>query len=280
MFFKLFRYDLKVGIGYRYKKILMVIAIFSVSFIDFFFKFKSYTSSPTLFPIDGSLGNVLFYVFGGMQEYDPHWDKQFIFPAKWMLLYLLLAYLTLYYPYNNLFEHGQNILIRSGGRCLWWTSKCLWNICTVVLFFLIGWTVLLLGCITTKIPISLELSRNMWMFLGMREFGQYLYPKNLSLEILLLPILVMMACNILQMTLSLFIRPIYSFMITGLLLLGSAYYQSPFLIGNYAMPIRSNRMIENGMNPYCGILFSAVLVIGCFILGLFYFKKYDILKKE
>ena len=117
------------------------------------------------------------------------------------------------------------------------------------------------------------------MLLEMRIASLFLYPTELSLEILVLPPLVMIAVNLMQMTLSLFVRPIYSYIITGVLLLASTYYQSPFLIGNYAMPIRSSRMVENGVNPIYGVLFSVGIAIISYLVGLLYFKRYDILRK-
>ncbi len=279
MFFKLLRYDCKVGIFYHYKKLIAVLVLFVCVYLDCFMQFRSYATLDTPFTVDNTLGNTLLYIFAGIQEYDPQVDTQFIFPAVWMLLYLVLAYFTLYYPYNDLEESGQNILLRSGGRRLWWTSKCCWNICTVVLFFLIGWAVIVTACLIQGVPLSMELSQNINMLLRMRISSPLLYPTELTLEILMLPMLVMVAVNLTQMTLSLFIRPIYSYMVTGAFLLASTYYQSPFLIGNYAMPIRSSRMIENGVNPIYGILLSLGLIVISYLVGLLYFKRYDILRK-
>ena len=114
MFFKLLRYDCKVGIIYHYKKLIAVLVLFVCVYLDCFMQFRSYATLDTPFTVENTLGNTLLYIFAGIQEYDPQIDTQFIFPAVWMLLYLVLAYFTLYYPYNDLEESGQNILLRSG----------------------------------------------------------------------------------------------------------------------------------------------------------------------
>lgn len=279
MFFKLLRYDLKVGTFYHYKKLLAVLVMFVCVYMDCFIKFRSYVPFDMMFSIDNTLGNTLMCIFAGVKEYDPQTDTQFIFPAVWMLLYLVLSYFTLYYPYNDLEESGQNILLRSGGRRLWWTSKCGWNICTVVLFFFIGWAVIATACLMQGVPLSMEISPNIHMILEAGTMQPLLYPTELTFEILVLPALVMIAVNLMQMTLSLFVRPVYSYMITVALLLASTYYQSPFLIGNYAMPIRSSRMIENGVNPLYGAFFAVGIAAVSFLVGLLYFKRYDILRK-
>ncbi len=112
MFFKLLRYDCKVGIFYHYKKLIAVLVLFICVYLDCFMQFRSYATLDTPFTVENTLGNTLLYIFAGIQEYDPQIDTQFIFPAVWMLLYLVLAYFTLYYPYNDLEESGQNILLR------------------------------------------------------------------------------------------------------------------------------------------------------------------------
>lgn len=280
MFFKLLKYDFKIGIIYQFKKLIISACVFSGVFVDCCVRLRSYMTGHSPFQIEKTLGNVFLYVFGGAQAYDKNVDTQFIFPAIWILIYLLLLYFTLYYPYNNLEENGQNILVRSGGRTLWWISKCCWAVLTVAIYFAVSWIVLTVACKLSGIPLSTRLSPNIWKFLEMRDTAPYLYPENLNLEIFVLPFLVMTSLSLLQMTVSLFIRPIYSYIITAIIVLSSSYYQSPWLLGNYAMPVRSSRMIENGVNPYIGIAFSLALTICSFAVGIVKFKKYDILKKE
>lgn len=280
MFFKLLWYDLKIGVFRQYKKLLITVAIFAAASIEHWMKVRVYVPEDPALALEDTLGNTLLSVFQGMQEYSPTLDRQFTFPAVWMLMYLVLAYFTLHYPYNDLEESGQNLLIRSRGRRLWWISKCIWNMVTVILFFVTGWGVVLVSCLIRGIPITMEISGNIAYFLELRFSQFWLYPDHLTLEILVMPMLVMAACCLLQMTLSLFIRPVFSFMVTGAVLLASAYYQSPFLIGNYAMPIRSSRLMMHGIDPVYGIFFSIGVMALAFVTGLVRFKKYDILRRE
>jgi len=280
MFFKLLKYDFKIGIIYRYKKLLISACVFTAAFIDCYIRLRAYMSAPSPYPIEKTLGNVFLYVFGGAQAYDPRVDIQFVFPAVWVLIYLFLLYLTLYYPYNNLEENGQNILIRSGGRTLWWASKCCWAVLTVAVYFLIAWITLATACKLSGITLSTRLSENIFKFLEMSEGAAYLYPEKLNLEIFVLPFLVMSSLSLFQMTVSLFIRPIYSYTVTAIILSASAYCRSPWLLGNYAMPARSLRMVENGVDPHIGIAVSVLLAVFSFVTGIVKFGKYDILKKE
>lgn len=281
MFFKLMRYDLKVGFSTTYKRYLIAAALFGMIFISFLITLQSFNS--VVGPeesVKGSLGNLLLYSFGGMQEYTPSPGEPFRFPAFWMLIYLLLAYITLYYPYNDLDESGQNILIRSGGRRLWWLSKCVWNISSVICFFVLAWVIFGLGCLATGNSLSLELSANIAGILKLDPGKYLLSPVRLIPQTFLLPLLVMTAMNLFQMTLSLFIKPFYSFIVTAAVLLTSAYYLSPFFIGNYAMPLRSDQMVENGVNLTVGIVVSVVIILISVIAGGIIFQRRDILKGE
>lgn len=280
MFFKLLKYDLRIGILQQYKKLLVTVGIFTAAYVEHWMRIKAYQMSGNGHPVTDTLGNTMMSIFQGMQEFSLTIDRQFRFPAVWMLMYLVLAYFTLYYPYHDLEDSGRNLLLRSGGRYLWWISKCIWNIVTVLLFFLTGWLVIAVFCLLRGVPLSMEISENITYFLDMRWSQFWLYPEKLTMELLLLPVLVMLALNLMQMTLSLFIRPIFSFMVTGMVLLASAYYQTHLLIGNYAMPIRSNRLLLHGINPLYGIGYSLGVIAAAFLVGMIRFKKYDIIRRE
>lgn len=281
MFFKLIRYDLKVGFSTTYKRYLTAAGLFIIIYIFFLLLVSSFNAS--IEPegqIKWTLGNMLLYAFGGMQEYIPQPGVAFQFPAFWMLSYLLLAYVTLYYPFNDLEEFGQNILIRCRGRRLWWLSKCVWNISSVLCFFLLAWIIFIIGCLLSGCSLSMELSPSMSAILKL-DNGRYMqFPASLIPQTLLLPPLVMISMNLFQMALSLFIKPFYSFMVTAVVLLTSSYYLSPFFIGNYAMPLRSDQMVANGVSLTAGIIFSLIIIVVSVVAGGIAFQKRDILKGE
>lgn len=88
------------------------------------------------------------------------------------------------------------------------------------------------------------------------------------------------ALSVMQMAVSLVIKPFFSFCISAGILVLSAYYLNPLLLGNYAMSQRNDLLIDNGVNTKTGIVFSlALLVLSC-VVGLFIFRRYDILNKE
>ena len=119
MFLKLLSYDIRAGIFGRLKSFIFPICVYVFAFIDYMLHTRFYVKmgKPPVF--GRNLGDALLYIYGGMREYDPTVEIRFVFPALWMLMYLLLAYIVLYYPYRDLEENGQNILVRTGGRGLW-----------------------------------------------------------------------------------------------------------------------------------------------------------------
>ncbi len=279
MFCKLLWYDLKNGFRSTWRRYGAALALFCIMFLSFCMVMTGYNVKANLeVEIPINMGNALMYAFGGMAEFIPDGSNQFEFPVFWMLTYLLLAYITLYYPFDDLDESGQNILIRSRGRGMWWLSKCVWNLLSVLAFFLLAWAVFALGCLLAGGSLSMELNPEVIALVGVQP--DYEVPATLIPQTLLLPLLVMMGLNLLQMTLSLFIKPFYSFMVIAAILLLSAYYLSPFCIGNYAMPLRSHLLLSNGVGLNTGMLISVILIAVSVMVGGLVFRKRDILKGE
>jgi len=279
MFFKLIKYDLRQGIAAQYKKLIAVIALFSAAYADFYIKLRVYSSADAVFPINGSFGDALLSVFGGCEPFQPGVDSQFIFPAVWILMYFLLSYFVLYYPYNNLEDNGRYLLISSGSRRMWWLSKCVWNICSVLLFFILGWCVIFAGCAVTDRELSLGISQNIWMFLNMKPSDEFMMSKTMTFEIMAMPVIVMVAHNLFEMTLSLYIRPIFSFVFTCVITLVSAYFQSPWLMCCYAIPVRSGAMTASGFSCIQGVILSVLTALISVVVGTVKFQRYDIIKR-
>jgi hypothetical protein len=275
-FIKLAYYDLKNGFLQEYKKFLLVPAAFSVFCFTLYFSHVRRMGTGTV----GSLGDFLLYIFGGMKEYIPSKTEAFRFPAIWILLLLFLAYITLYYPYNDLMGYGQNVLVRSAGRRRWWLSKCVWNMLSVAAFFVLGWLTVFLFCLLSGMPLSLEISKYMYDSIFVLNSETALYPKLITGALLGLPLLSMVSISLLQMLLSLWIKPIYSFGVTAVILLSSAYYLQPFMIANYAMPIRNAAVVANGVHLHTGTAVMALLGIAASVSGGLAFKQYDIINKE
>lgn len=269
MFFKLAYFDIKNSFNLEWKKFLVVPIGFLTVCFPFYLRYAKIGAV--------GFGDFWLYMFGGIKEYT--YDDAFKFPVIWTVVLLYLFYITLYYPYNDLLGYGQNVLIRSGSRFNWWLSKCLWNAFAVVTFFTLGAASVALFCVFTGGPLSTEISPLMYTEV-FEMAADIVYPSYTVGTLIGMPLLTAVAISQLQMLLSLWLRPIFSFGVTAAILILSAYYLKTFMVGNYAMPIRSVEVIPNGVSPQNGVIILSAIIIACIVIGGIAFKYYDIINKE
>ncbi len=276
MFIKLIRYDLRNGLLRCWKKFLISFCMFTVFCFDLYLNW----SNCRLNPSDLSLGDYALFLFRGMREYIPDSSQPFIFPILWMLFYILIFYIVLYYPFQDLNGFGKNILVNSRKRSLWWLSKCVWIIFSVITYFALAWAAAIIFSLTTGTNLSLQINKLQLMMLGVRDVEMVLPIKNFVGLAIILPPLVAISMCLMQLTISLFVKPLYSFLFSISVLLISAYYKSELLLGNYAMLIRLDIWSENGLKSINGIYFSIILGLVSIVIGCIYFCRTDIMNKE
>ena len=221
----------------------------------------------------------IFYLFAGKTKFVPMPGVYFDFPALWTLFLALCFYLTLPYPLRELAGIGKNILLRTQSRSGWYLSKCIWVICCIALVFcmLFGvaalFTLLTGGSFTDTVSArvaQIAAVDALFTTLDTPDFGRYL----------LLPPLMLIALSLWQLTLSLLLRPVVSFLLSVAELLAAAFYMNRFIPGNYLMFLRAEPFETGGMNLPEGCLLSLWLALSAFIDGVLLFRRYDILPKE
>lgn len=272
-------FDIRQGI-LRSRTLLLVPAVIAaVTFFDFYAKARRYLEQGMI-QSTVDYGDYWFYLYGGMCEYIPSPDNPFQFPAVWILVFLVLPFVLLNYPFRDMYGVGQQILVRSGQRSLWWLSKCCWNFCGTVLYHLIIQAAGLVLSLVFEVEISNQIHMDFINLVFNIRYQEVWNPSSLPVAALLLTMLVSAAVNMLQMTLSLFIRPMFGFFAVAVLLLASAYLLSPLLIGNYAMAFRYDWMLKAGVSMGAGMRIAAILLFLAVLTGLVRFRLYDILESE
>lgn len=272
-------FDIRQGILRSGTLLLVPTVIAAVTFFDFYAKARRYLEQGMIHSTM-DYGDYWFYLYGGMCEYIPSPDNPFQFPAVWILVFLVLPFVLLNYPFRDMFGVGQQILVRSGQRSLWWLSKCCWNFCGTVLYQLIIQAAGLVLSLVFEVEISNRIHMDFINLVFNIRYQEVWNPSSLPVAALLLPMLVSAAINMLQMTLSLFIRPMFGFFAVAVLLLASAYLLSPLLIGNYAMAFRYDWMLKAGVSMGVGMRMAAILLLLAVLSGLVRFRLYDILESE
>lgn len=156
----------------------------------------------------------------------------------------------------------------------------LWLILSVCLGYALEWAMLLVLSVCTGVRVSLAVSPFIMDFI---DFGPNLLPSpNLNLWIFLtvLPLLFTISLGLLQMSLCLWLKPALSYLIPVSLCIASSYTIHPLLLGNYAMALRSSRVISNGVHAGTGLILLICLSLLSVIAGLVRFQKTNILGRE
>ncbi len=271
-FIKFFRYDLRCGILKSYYKYIILLILVTLAFLEFRGAVTSFEN------YNFSFGDSLLFIYGGVKETQVGADT-FLIPHLWLLNHLLILYFTLNFMRRDLEHFGQQTIYRSGSRYLWWCSKCLWQVVSVACFYLFSGAFLLVLTAVTSGNLSTQISDFMPFIMNIGEKAKEVLDLNLQLEIMLMPMLMSIAVGLLQMTLCLFIKPIFSFIVSVVALISSAYYLNPFFVGNYAMAIRSEKLVSNGVDATVGVVFLVIIAVFSLLVGLLRFRKYDILAK-
>lgn len=224
-----------------------------------------------------SLGDFLFHVFAGVPVLRNVNGDSVQVPTLWLQTFCCSLYLYLSYPLNDLTKEGEQILVRSGSRRRWFLSKCAWCLLASVFYYgsalASGWIMVLVtggDMALTCNPYFVMISSELPMRQGITNL-------QLAQALVVLPLLTISALNLLQMILSFWIKPIYSFLTCVTLLGVSVFVPSGFLLGNGAMLMRSSLFFEGEVSALHGGLTALAVIILCVPIGLLRFQKYDIL---
>lgn len=283
MFCRFIRFDIRGGI-LRYWKKYMIAALFFIfcGIVAHFSTMNDALGNPAIGSYTMTLGDFILYPFTGMEKFTYEDGNPFQFPAVWLFAMLLITFITLYYPYNDLNEMGKHVLLLSADRKRWWYAKCVWVALSVSVYFFIAYLMEMICAVIAKAELTLHVNNFVAYFYGFNaremEAEQLLAHSDWSMATFMLsiPLCVLSIC-LLQMLLSLIIKPLFSYLVTAVILFAGAYFQSPFLIGNYAMVARSSLVVTGGVQVIHGVLLSLLVILFVVVLGRLYFKNMDII---
>lgn len=227
-----------------------------------------------------TLGDSFIFLLCGTDAYspDPQRTEPFSMPNAWLMICLLGAFLTLEYPQEDIDTSGEISILLGGSRTSWWLSKCLWVITTTSLFaieivialsistLILGGTLSIdvCGAAIERTNVFADAIQGPWNT-GLMAFTYFVAICSL---------------NLIQLALSLVIKPIPSFGVTGLILLSSAYFANPLLPGEYLMSARSSLFVSDGFSPEFGIALNTVLALWAIVFSLIYFKQTDLMPRD
>lgn len=268
----LVRHDLIYGIGHEWKKLvlLIVITVFGCLGLSIQVTQRDLPMLPTFM-------DEVLYLFGGMAPYIPNSDMPFKIPATWLILHIYLAFFVGSYPVEDLNHYGKNILLRCQKRSSWWMSKYVWCMVSVLVYYAVCYVAIFGFTLFTGI-ISMSPTYEI------QEQANELYLQGIPLgevafAAIVLPILTSLALSMIQMVLYLWVSPVLSYVVVVSYLVLSAYFTTPFLIGNYSMIFRNKMLLNAGTSSVVCVIVDSVLIVLAIIVGNQRFKRYDILSK-
>lgn len=270
---KLLCHDLRYGlIRWRY------LLIFPLSILPCI---PCYTDAQ-LANVSGTWMDYMLYCFKGSVPVTASPEMSLALPIFWVLAMAGSLLLNLDYFLSDLTQAGQQIMIRSKTRRGWYLSKCTWNLCSCMLYMMLLCTSVLLFTLLSGGTVSLqstpsvmeiylsELTVEPTLLIGLPGF----------IAVVLMPLVTLMALNMLQMAVCLLVRPIIGFLISMAILVLSVYCNLPFVLGNGAMAIRSALLVPGGISPGFATLTSMAILLASAILGAWKFQNTDILGLE
>lgn len=270
-FCRLIKYDLKNGILPKLYKYIITFVMGLI--IIFAFRMIVKDADPTI-------ANMLFYLFQGKEPFEKDFSDAFVFPVVWLIIYILGAYITLEYPFDNMAGHGLSVIVRIKNRSYWWISKCIYTICGTLFYFAMWYMETLFASVFSEVELSFTYSDIVNMDYISIEIIKELSRTEVVISTIILPILTGIAFNMIMLCLQLFIDRLYCFWIVTFYIFAATYFKTPFLIGNFAMLKRSAFCIEDGYSLITGICIELLVILVCITLGLMRIRKYDILNKE
>lgn len=266
-FFRLLYNDFIKGIIQRYKYFLIAFLFFS--FICFEFRIK--INNP-----DCSVFDFLLNFFVGNQPFDIQSEEKIDISIIWILFHSILSLIVGFYVSDDIKKSASSLIIRVQSKKIWWSSKFIWCITSVFVYYVIYLFTIILFC---AIFGDLSLTTNTQIAEKVFDIDISLIKNtDLLLVFFAMPMITSMATSVFQITLGLIIKPVYSFMVIVTVMVCSSFYSNPFLLFNFSMICRYNYFSsKSNITLYNGILISFFIIVLSYIIGTIVIKKKDII---
>ncbi|WP_290996395.1 hypothetical protein [Gordonibacter sp.] len=228
-----------------------------------------------------SLFDVLVFASAGAPPHDATSGLPYSPPFTWLVMQALIAALVGHYPANDLITRGPQVLTRVGGTGTWWLAKCTWIAATVAAFYLLGLAVFIVFAAAqgnVSGPASSMLSALLNGFSLEAASGM---SNGSALAAALVAALVLsIALSLAQVTLSLIVGPLASFVALMAFDVASAYFAFPALFASSAILCRSSLATIGGTSPSVVFAISALIAVVSLIAGALILRRRDLLTRK
>ena len=217
------------------------------------------------------------YIFRGMTEFNPKTELRFEIPIAWLMIQLYIAFVIGNYATQDMSGYGQQFLLRATTKKQWLIGKCFFCITNVLAYYGIVYAVIITYSVVTG-NVSFTLTQDICGI--MSEIDTSLFNTlSFILNIIVLPILTSIIMALLQMLLSLHIKPTLSYAFVMVYLILSAYYVSYLLLGNYSMILRCKPFLADGIDTLIALVIETIVIVGIIFIGIVSIQKFDYIEK-
>jgi hypothetical protein len=276
---KFIKNDLKRGMHKNIVKYLLFILFIILSLIIYN---RMIHSGITDGKITGRPGffDRLIYLFAGNRAFNSNIGNTFSFEPIWFVMATMPSFIVYSYAVADIEGIGQQFLLRVKDKRIWWLSKCIWNISSIIVLYVVMYITIFLitifdnyWCVKDIFIIHSDICG---------EINGILINNNIEIiELLIIvPFIINMGVSLLQMTFSFILNPAISFLLVIVMNVLSSFFETNILPNGYTIIIRWN--IEGGRlsTPIMGIFIGIVCAVFGIVTGLMYFKKMDIIERK
>lgn len=282
--FKAIRYDLRFGIYESGKRYLLIALFAAFVFVCLLFDMVHISVFLTdsvngVWRLPISLGDVLLFELGGYLPISQNIGEGFSFPTIWFLSIIVPCYLTLSYTTRDLSGSGIQVITRLQSKGRWWVSKCILNATTIILYYAVIYIVIAALCFVFGFGLSFIPDETIFsaefsaVFLASQTTNLQMF-----LALCLMPCITTVALSLAQMTITLFIKPAFAYIVTCAYLAASVLCVYPFFITNFAMPVRSSAVGVYNFDPGSCLVGVIIIVLAVIAIGRHRILRLDILQ--
>ncbi len=282
--FKTIRYDFRFGIYESIKRYLLVALFAAFVFVCLVFDMVHISvlltgSVKNVWKLPISFADVVLFELGGYLPVSQNAENRLSFPTIWFLSIIIPCYLTLSYTSRDLSGSGIQVITRLQSKSRWWLSKCILNITTIIFYYAVIYMVIAAFCFVCNFAMSFIPDETIFS----TEFNAVFLASQVTdiqmfVALCLMPCVITIALSLTQMTMTLFIKPVFAYIAICAYLASSVLCVSPLFVANYAMPLRSSAVGIYNFDSVSCFICATIIALVAIVVGRFRISEMDILQ--
>lgn len=191
-------------------------------------------------------------------------SNDFKFPMEWLFINGYIIYVIGEYFYRDIKRNGIYLIVRCKRRTDIFISKIIYNFMIIILYYSL--------ILSINVICGYIFQDNKYMYIDENYFKIEI--GYLVIMSMILYSLTSMTLSIIFCTLTIKIKPIYSFLLCTVLCIVSVFSESKMLIGQHSLILR--HLPFNNISFEYSIIFNIIVSILIFGIGLVLFKRKEV----